>query len=374
MDAIFILLLLLAVLFAIRFSWLMYRDSHTSINLNSIAGEDTMLSCAVFDGKEIWNNCTVVLKDGIISKESTFDHGEAESEYFLIPGLIDAHAHISHLYQMEQFVKSGVTAVCDVSAPDNLENAYPALRIWSSRSMIWLSTENVKSYVDGVLAAGGKYIKAVVDAPAIMGGSLIERSLLKEIVSYAHEKDLKVAVHATTIAAYDLAVDCGVDILIHIPIGEAFPDALAQNISDKKIAVIPTLVMMKAFADSPFYGYKKADYEDAKKAVMMLHSYGVPILVGTDANSSGLVPKVEHGISLDTEMKLLQEAGLPASDILMGATSRIAEAFGIENAGSISVGKKANMVLVKGAPNKDIANMEIVQIWVDGKPLLGDVK
>lgn len=53
-------------------------------------------------------------------------------------------------------------------------------------------------------------------------------------------------------------------------------------------------------------------------------------------------------------------------------TSGIAEAFGIENAGRISVGEKANMVLVKNSVDKDINNKEIIQIWVDGKSLLED--
>lgn len=48
-----ILFILVTAVIAIRFAWLTYRDSHTTIDLNSSSGEDAMFSCTVFDGKEV---------------------------------------------------------------------------------------------------------------------------------------------------------------------------------------------------------------------------------------------------------------------------------------------------------------------------------
>lgn len=374
MKYIGIILLTVIIFLAVRSVTLKIRDNHTSIDINNLNGDDAMLSCAVFDGKELWENATIVLEDGVVSDKSTFSHGESTNEYFLMPGLFDAHVHLTTPYQMEQLVKSGVTTVCDVSASEDLENQYPALKVWSSRNMIWKTTDNVKGFVAGVISSGGKYIKVVVDVPSMMGGGMTERSVLEEIVRYSHEKGLKVATHATTLDAYELAVDCGVDILIHIPMNEAFPEELAEKIADKGIYVMPTLVMMKAFSTSLIYGYKAEHYENARNAVTLLHTKGVPILVGTDANNSSFVPKVEHGSSLHTEMKLLAEAGIPTLDILQGATQLTAEAFEIDNAGSIKVNEEATMVLVKGRPDMDITDMDIVQIWVDGKPIMEESK
>ena len=129
--------------------------------------------------------------------------------------------------------------------------------------------------------------------------------------------------------------------------------------------------MMKAFADSPLYGYEPDDYQDAVNAVQLLHSLNVPILAATDANPGGFVPKVEHGIDLHREMQLLVEAGLTPLEVLQSATGNVAEAFGIENMGSIAPGQPATMILVEGRPDQEITDStKIVQIWINGKPIL----
>jgi imidazolonepropionase-like amidohydrolase len=70
-------------------------------------------------------------------------------------------------------------------------------------------------------------------------------------------------------------------------------------------------------------------------------------------------------------MKLLAEAGLAPLEVLQGATSKTAEAFGINSAGKLKEGDIATMVLVKGRPDKNIADsMEIAKVWIEGKPFL----
>jgi imidazolonepropionase-like amidohydrolase len=237
--------------------------------------------------------------------------------------------------------------------------------------MAWLGADNAESFVDETINKGGKYIKIVADVPPRMGGKTISKKELEDIVGYAHQKNMKAAVHAVSVAAVRLAVDAGADILIHIPLGEEFPEDLAKQIAERNIAVMPTLIMMKAFADSPFYGYKKSDYEYARNAVESLHSHGVPILAGTDANDTFFVPNVKYGSSLHKEMMLLTEAGLTPIEVMQGATSKTAEAFGIDGAGKLEEGDTASMVLVKGRPDKNIADItEIVQVWIEGKPIL----
>lgn len=354
-----------------RFIFTSLQANNTKIELEELASDTLTLSCAVFDGNEVWEDATVVIKDGVISGETSFKKGETESEYFLMPGMIDAHAHLTTPHQMEQLVKSGVTTVCDVSASEELEDSYDALNVWSSRSMIWMSVENPSAYVRSVVAHGGKYIKVVADQPKIMGGGTMDKALFEEIVRCAHENNLKVAVHATSIEGVRMVVDAGTDLLIHIPIGETFPEDLAREIAQKEIPVMPTLAMMQAFAESPLYGYKKADYEDAKEAVALLHSLDVPILVATDSSDSFFVPQLKHGDTLHKEMQLLTEAGLTPLEVLQGATTKAADAYGINDVGKIRPGEKATMVLIKGRPDQEITDStKIVQIWVNGKPVL----
>jgi imidazolonepropionase-like amidohydrolase len=342
-----------------------------TIDLSKIETDNVTISCAIFDGTKVWEDRKVVLKDGVITKITPSEEGRGKSEYFLMPGLIDGHLHLAKPEDMETLLKNGVTTACDVSASEELEKSFTALNVWSSRTIAWLGVDDAKSFVDGAIASGGKYIKVVADVPPMMGGRTISKRELEDIVDYAHKKNMKVAVHAISVAAVRMAVDAGVDILIHIPIGEEFPKDLAKRIAEQNIAVMPTLIMMKAFADSPSNSYKKSDYEYARKAVALLHSNGVPILAGTDSSDSSFVPNVKYGSSLHKEVELLVEAGLSPIEALQGATIKTAYAFGIDNIGKLETGGVATMVLVKGRPDKNITDsIDIVQIWIAGKPVL----
>ena len=95
-----------------------------------------------------------------------------------------------------------------------------------------------------------RYIKVLLFNPLSIG-----KPALCGIVKAAHSIGLKVAVHATQIAAVRQAVDAGADILLHVPMKEEYPPELAETIAGKGIAVAPTLVMIETFANSYRNGY-----------------------------------------------------------------------------------------------------------------------
>lgn len=161
MKMILAILIIIVLLFGIRWICGSIRSNHTEIDLEQISSDKVTLKCAVFDGTQVWENSTVVIEDGVIMEETRLEAGESESEYFLMPGLIDAHAHLTTPNQMEQMVKNGVTTVCDVSASQELENSYEALSVWSSRTSIWLNVDDSEAFVKNTLAQGGRYIKVV---------------------------------------------------------------------------------------------------------------------------------------------------------------------------------------------------------------------
>lgn len=327
------------------------------------------IQCAAFDGNEIYGNAILTLKNGVV-EDVVFGQGDADSEYFLMPGLIDAHTHISKESQIEDMIKNGVLTTCDAAAGNDMIAAAGLLSIHTSLTTVMPGLTDGRARVEELIAQGADYIKIMVDMPKIMGGELIDSVVLKDMVDCAHENGVKVAAHVTTVAAVQLAVDSGVDILIHVPIGEEFPTDLAQQIVDKNVAVVPTLVMMKAFSRAIIYGYTPRDYKDAENAVRLLDSLGATILVGTDSNASFFVPKINHGTSLHDEMELLVKAGMSPQKVLLGATSKVSQVFGLENTGTIE-DKKSVMILVKGRPDEAITDStKIIQIWVDGEPIL----
>lgn len=103
------------------------------------------------------------------------------------------------------------------------------------------------------------------------------------------------------------------------------------------------------------------------RMVSDLNKAGVPLMIGTDLMLPGIIP----GYSVHQEMVIWQEADIPAADVLRSATIVPAQFMGLENSlGSISVGKTASMVLVKGNPLEDIRNAQRIEgVFFRGKYL-----
>lgn len=114
MKVLIAIVVVVVLVVCVRFIYTSLRAKHTEIDLNELASDTTTLTCAVFDGNEVWEDSTVVIKDGVITEETSLGKGETDSEYFLMPGLIDSHAHLTTAHQMELLIKNGVTTVCDV--------------------------------------------------------------------------------------------------------------------------------------------------------------------------------------------------------------------------------------------------------------------
>lgn len=85
-----------------------------------------------------------------------------------------------------------------------------------------------------------------------------------------------------------------------------------------------------------------------------LHNAGIPIAVGTDAGNPGTL----HGISIYDEMEAMQNAGIPAGEIIVMATRNGAMAMQREHDfGTLENGKMANLILLESDPSIDISNM-----------------
>ncbi len=92
--------------------------------------------------------------------------------------------------------------------------------------------------------------------------------------------------------------------------------------------------------------------------VVGLNQAGVPLMVGTDLILPGILP----GFSVHEEMVIWQDAGIPTADILRSATLVPAQFMGLgDRLGSVSIGKIASVVLVRGNPLEDINNAEHIE-------------
>ncbi len=92
---------------------------------------------------------------------------------------------------------------------------------------------------------------------------------------------------------------------------------------------------------------------------------GVPIVAGTDAGTSAVVP----GFSLHDELELLAGAGLTNEEVLASATRLPAVWLGTDvDRGTIEVGKRADMVLLDADPLVTITNTrKISGVFMNGR-------
>ena len=99
-------------------------------------------------------------------------------------------------------------------------------------------------------------------------------------------------------------------------------------------------------------------WQNWMQMVVGLNQAGVPLMVGTDLMLPGIIP----GFSVHEEMAIWQEAGIPAVDILRSASIVPAHFMGLgDRLGSVSVGKTASVLLVRGNPLEDIRNAQQIE-------------
>ncbi len=93
-----------------------------------------------------------------------------------------------------------------------------------------------------------------------------------------------------------------------------------------------------------------------------LHDAGVPMMIGTDAGG---------GISIDREMQLHVEAGIPAWDVLRMATSEAADIMKLGNrVGRIAQGYEADLAIFDADPVADVgATAQVYGVLNNGRLL-----
>jgi imidazolonepropionase-like amidohydrolase len=104
-----------------------------------------------------------------------------------------------------------------------------------------------------------------------------------------------------------------------------------------------------------------------RRLVRAFKAEGVPMVAGTDALLSGVVP----GFSLHDELELLVEAGLTPPEALAAATRVPAEWLEVSgDRGTVAVGKRADLVLLEADPLANVANTRRISgIFLSGRYL-----
>ena len=91
-----------------------------------------------------------------------------------------------------------------------------------------------------------------------------------------------------------------------------------------------------------------------RRLLLALHGGGVAVLLGTDSPQVFSVP----GFAIHREMAFYVDAGLSPYDVLESGTRAVAEHFGAAgDFGTVEVGKRADLLLLKGNPLESVGNV-----------------
>lgn len=221
--------------------------------------------------------------------------------------------------------------------------------------------------------------------------------IVKAIIDEAHKNNLKVAVHATERITAQLAVENGADFLVHFVDDEILKDDFIQLMKKNKTVLIPTLIVPsgynETFGQNLNFSAHELKYSDpyqlgslmdlqhlpdttlinryknwsitqhdknkktdsiSKVNIKLLADTGVTLATGTDAGNIGTM----HASSYLPEVLAMQQSGMSNWQILTSSTLNGAKILNKENEfGTVSIGKKANLVLLDANPIENIENV-----------------
>lgn len=406
-----------------------FRTAFFALGFLSAAGSvlpaATLLfrNARVFDGTRVIAQSDVLVRDGRIAAVAP-GIGVPEgaqvidaSGKTLLPGLIDAHAHVWTRDMLKQQLMFGVTTVLDmftdVHFAANMRQEQKAGPVTDRADMYSAGTlvtapgghgteygikiptlsdpAQAQAFVDARIAEGSDYIKLILDDATVYGGHrpTLSKETLAAAIAAAHRRGKLTVVHIATLEDAEEAINAGADGLAHLFVGPKSDPDFGRMAAAHHIFVVATLTVLKSvcgtgggeplISDARLSPYldssditnlkkaftlpKKLSCAGSYEAVKQLKAAGVPILVGDDVPNPGTAP----GATEHRELELLVEAGLTPTEALVGATSAAAHIFHLDDRGTIAPGQRADLLLVNGDPTSDIlATRDIAGVWKDG--------
>ncbi len=111
--------------------------------------------------------------------------------------------------------------------------------------------------------------------------------------------------------------------------------------------------------------------EVAMANLTLISSARIPIALGTDSGPLGHF----QGYFEHMEMQMMANADLSVEQILRAATGVAASCLGRDDIGTLQEGRRADLILLRADPFREIGNLrEIEGVWVGGRRLPGSRK
>lgn len=186
---------------------------------------------------------------------------------------------------------------------------------------------------------------------------------LEAVVRAADQRGLKVAAHAHGDDGIRAAVVAGARTIEH---GTFASDETLRLMRERGTCLVPTLNSWDfslPSTDSVVLARNEALRPVAEDAVRRARSLGVPIIAGADNVYLELSPRYSE------ELFALARAGLSTDEVLRAATSESAKCLGLaDRIGSVAPGLKADMLVIEGNPLDDLNRLDKpLMVFVAGR-------
>jgi imidazolonepropionase-like amidohydrolase len=365
----------------------------------------------IVDGRgNVITGGSVVVEGGRITKVNKTSTGPVTYDlkgYTLMPGLIDAHAHLTwHFNSQGRYhtrgdeetpvqemlataanayatLMAGFTTIQSPGSPEDKElresianGGVPGPRVLTSLTAInspRLTPDSMRAIVRRRKAEGADVIKIFASGSIRDGGQqTLSDEQLQAICSEAKAQGLRTMVHAHSVSSIKASVNAGCDQIEH---GVFADEETLKLMADKGVYFDPQICLVfRNYLDNraKYEGignYNEAGFAAMEKAIPMstemfkraLKTPGLKVIFGTDAVAGA------HGRNAEELVCRVQAGGQKPIDAITSATSLGAAALRMgDQIGSIAPGLQADLVAVPGDATKDITTLRHVSFVMKG--------
>ena len=329
----------------------------------------------------------------------------------LLPGLIDAHVHITNSFRdepdrdsetgvvgastAEALLLSGFTTVRSLGSRDfedvALRDAIDAGTVPGPRLVVSAqgltdgnaaaaegdrvaggsppATESeIRAFVSGRVEGDVDWLKIFASRSSRQGGTpTYSQKQLEWAIDEARRAGLSTSAHAHAAEAARRAIEAGARTIEH---GALLDDEVLDLMIERGTFFAPNLYLSEYYLENgERFGYTEEQLgwtarllPPRTEVFTRAFQRGVAILFSTDANS-GWVWSGDTAIEFDRRVT----AGQSTKDALVSATARAAEALQIPDVGNLGTGDRADVIAVDGDPLEDInALRRAVFVMKDG--------